>query len=213
MNLLSGIRNIIFDFGGVIIDLDFEKSYRAFSDLRVPGFEVISNMMLNGDLILRFEKGFVSPAEFRNELRKLAGRDITDKEIDGAWNSLLLDIPSERIRLLEKLRISYRLFLLCNSNRIHYEYYTAELKRMHGYNDFSELFENDYFSFNLGLYKPDTAIYKIVLEENRLIPGETLFIDDSLPNIEAAGKLGLRVCHLRKKTVNQIFAEHGVSVK
>ncbi|MBI4649564.1 MAG: HAD family phosphatase [Bacteroidia bacterium] len=206
MEISGNIKNIIFDFGGVIIDLDMERSFCAFKALGVPGFEIIKNQMSNRKLIISLEKGEITPEVFRNELRKLAGKQIPDNALNKAWNALLLDIPHERIALLEKLKKKYRIFLMSNSNKIHYDYYVSRLKEVHGYAHFEEIFEKAYFSFNTGLYKPDIKFYDLLVSEQNLIPFETLFIDDTLQNTESANKAGLNGYHLKEgETINSIF--------
>ncbi len=192
---LDGIRNIIFDFGGVIIDLDFSRTEKAFKKLSIPDFKGKMNQAVEGELFMDFEKGLISPNDFRNKLRYLAERNISDKEIDDAWNQLILDIPEKRINLLLKLREKYQLFLLSNSNIIHYEFYTNNLKKRHGFNSLDDLFDKTFFSFNLKMYKPGPEIYKTVIDKAGIKSEESLFIDDNVINLEGAQKLGIKTLH------------------
>jgi putative hydrolase of the HAD superfamily len=122
---------------------------------------------------------------------------VSDASIDKAWNALLLDIPPERIRLLEQLRNHYRIFLLSNSNKIHYDQYVSDFRATFGYNDFDALFEKAWFSFNIGLKKPHRVIFDYVAEHSNLVPAETLFIDDTLMHVQGAAEAGLHAHHLR----------------
>ena len=120
-----------------------------------------------------------------------------DKAIDDAWNALLVGIPEARIRLLEGIRKHYRIFLLSNSNEIHYLEYAERFRQQYGYHDFSAIFEKTYFSYQCHLRKPDPLIFKLVLNENNLTPSETLFIDDTLVHVKTACDLGITGYQLR----------------
>jgi glucose-1-phosphatase len=144
----------------------------------------------------RFEKGEISPGEFRMMLRTGLSNHASDKQLDRAWNLILGEIPPHRIRFLESLKPRYRTFLLSNTNKIHYDRYQEQFRETYGYPLLDSLFEKAYFSFKLKLYKPDPAIFEFVLNDSRLKPEETLFVDDFKTNIEAARKLGIQTIHL-----------------
>jgi len=203
---IERIKNIIFDFGGVIINLDRQLSIDEFRNIGISDFKEVYEYAVRTKLFENFEKGDISPAFFRDELRKFIPGRITDKEIDRAWNAILLDIPPERIKLLERLKLLYRTFLLSNTNIIHYEYYTQNLQKHYGYHDFSQLFEKDYFSHRIGLVKPGKEIFDFVLKESGLDPHETLFIDDLAENIEGAKRAGLSTCLLPpQQSITSLF--------
>jgi putative hydrolase of the HAD superfamily len=194
---LSGIRNIIFDYGGVIINIDFKLTINAFKKL---GFLHIEEIIFQGkgsELLLQMEKGELSHEEFYNEVRRLSGLKITNKEIEKAWNALLLEMPDKRIKTLEKLKSNYRIFLLSNTNSIHYEQYAADLKNKYGYSDFNKLFEKAWFSFDLGMAKPNPDIFHFVLKDAGLNPSQTLYIDDLEKNVLAAEITGMKGHFLR----------------
>lgn len=188
---LKGIKNIIFDFGGVIINIDHSLPEKEFRKLGLNNFEDLYSQAIQNDLFDKLEKGLIKPQKFREEIRRNIKTEVSDEVIDEAWNSIILDIPAERIRVLEKLKPLYQTFLLSNTNKIHYDQYLADLQRVYGYNSFNDLFKKAYFSFELGLRKPDKRIFELVLNENKLLPHETLFIDDTMQHIEAASKLGI----------------------
>lgn len=196
LNISASIKNIIFDFGGVICNIDFNKTFDAFSKL---GFRNLNNLFSKARqsaLLDEFEKGNISPAVFRKEILAIARIDISTKDFDTAWNAMILDIPAKRIKLIENLKTNYRIFLLSNTNKIHYDYYLKNFQDKFNYEDFSALFEQAYFSFFISMKKPDAEIFNYVLNENQLIPSETLFIDDSPQHIAGAKKLGITNYHL-----------------
>ena len=203
---LTGIKNIIFDYGGVIINIDFKLTIDAFKKL---GFENVEEVIFNARgsaLLSQMEKGTISHQSFYDEIRTLSGEDLTDNEIKTAWNALLLDMPTHRIRTLEKLRSSYHIFLLSNTNSIHFDQYSKQLKDEFGYNSFDELFHKAWFSFQLGLTKPNEDIFYFVIDNYGFNPDETLFIDDLEANIQAAINVGMKGYHLKPgEEIAEIF--------
>lgn len=194
------IKNIIFDYGGVILNIDPRHTLNALVKLGVEDFDELSKKIIENDLYFKLEKGEISPAEFRDGLRELLNFDIADHKLDEAWNDLILDMPAERIALLEKIKNNYRIFMLSNTNEIHYDKYRSDLERDFGYALFSEIFEKVYLSHKIGFRKPDPAIYKFVIDDCDINPKETLFIDDNEENIEAARIVGLLGYHLEDDT-------------
>jgi len=194
------IKNIIFDFGGVICDIDIrrtEEKFRDFGPAKQAGNLSKDKQSLQFDkLVGALETGNLSPQEFRGIIKNHYRKALSDEEIDDAWNALLLGIPGERIRLLEAVRKSYRIFLLSNTNEIHYRHYLKELQEF-GYTDFDQLFEKAYFSFRVRLRKPGQEIFQHVLADRQLVPGETLFIDDTLQHVESACTAGIHGYHLK----------------
>ncbi len=155
-----------------------------------------------------FDCGKISADEFRAELKKHLPEKVSDGEIDHAWNAMLKDLPSERLELLKRLAKKYRLFLLSNTNEIHITAFSDYLKGQFGFSDFSDYFENHYYSCRIGMRKPNADIFEFVLRENKLMATETLFIDDSIQHVEGANKLGINGLFLPPgKTVLDLF--HG----
>jgi putative hydrolase of the HAD superfamily len=191
MNKKTSITTLIFDFGGVIINLDLPT---CIQNLKKLGTNDIENYLSNfgqKDFFLKFEIGEIGTPEFRNEIRKLTNKTITDAEIDNAWCSFLCDIPSERLELLEKLRKKYRLLLLSNSNPLHVEDSAAIALQGTG-KTIRDYFDKCYFSYEMGLTKPDPAIFEALLADAGLEATECLFLDDGPKNIEAAKRLGIQ---------------------
>ncbi len=193
----KNIKNIIFDFGGVILNINPMLTFKKFHQLGFPNLFDVNDLSRQDESLLLFEKGLISPEEFRKKIREKTSQTITDEQIDEAWNAMLLDLPEDRIELLNKLKNNYNTFLLSNTNEIHYLSYTQQLKMKYGYNSLSELFKGVCFSFQVHLSKPGKEIYEFVIAEFSLLPEETLFIDDSAVNIDGAKIIGLKTHHLK----------------
>lgn len=203
------IRNIIFDYGNVVINLDFGATYRAFEKLGVEGAEETWGNIAENQLVKQYERGEVGSSEFRKLLADAFSLEVPDAHLDWAWNQLLRDMPSARIELLKKIRNQYRTFLLSNSNEIHYNHYAQELKSVHEIEHFDLLFEKAYFSYQVNLAKPGPDFYQLLLNDHLLNPKETLFIDDLKQNVEAAQKLGLNTIWLKPgMDICDLFDEH-----
>jgi putative hydrolase of the HAD superfamily len=198
----ASVKNIIFDFGGVICDLDIARTVEKFREFGPPKAEFSGNQEEQDRqfelLVSTYETGNITSGQFRDAIRNHYLLPPSDQAIDAAWNALLTGIPKARVRLLEGLAKEYRLFLLSNSNEIHYLRYLEDFRKEYSYRDFTALFERVYFSYLLHLKKPDPAIFRMVLNDNTLDPAETLFIDDTLIHVESARKLGIHGYHLRE---------------
>jgi putative hydrolase of the HAD superfamily len=190
------IQNIIFDFGGVIINISHQKLENAFRELGIQNFENLFSQAVQNELFQNFEKGLISSEEFRNEVKNLTGLRITDNELDHAWNQIIGDYPPHRIELLKEIRGNYKLFLFSNTNIIHFNYYIEKFKKGFGF-DFPTLFHTAYWSFQMVKRKPDLDSFTTIIKNERLLPSETLFIDDSMQNIIAANEVGLKTLHLK----------------
>ena len=202
------IKNIIFDFGGVIIPVDPMAYSRGMIELGCRDMQALHDLFLKEQVYSRFEKGLMSPDEFRNRLRSGLDNHVTDGQLDRAWNMILGEIPDQRVKFLEKIRTKYHIFLLSNTNKIHYDFYQEHFSKSFGYDSLDLLFERAYYSFQLNLYKPDPAIFNHVLRDAGIEAGETLFIDDYLINVEAAKKCGLQAIHLADgMEVAELFSE------
>ena len=190
------IKNLIFDFGGVICNIDVKIAEKRFSELGFSVGDDEASIAKVKKLFEDIETGALAPQEFRDEIKKYFLSPVTDAQINDAWNALLLDIPGPRIWLLEDLRKHYRIFLLSNTNEIHYLCYLENFRKQFGYHDFDALFEKAWFSYRIRLRKPSLAIFSFVLQQSRLTPAETLFIDDTLVHVEGARNAGLHAHHL-----------------
>ncbi len=197
---VNPIRNIIFDLGGVILNIDPRLTVDAFRSLGWRDFFEENNQTNGKELFYRLESGNSSPEVFRNNIRRIADIQRNDEEIDAAWAAMILDIPTDRIRYLEELKKSYRLFLLSNTNEIHRIKFHRDFETDFGYS-FYDLFEHNFYSHEMGMRKPDPQIYIQALTEAGLVPEETLFIDDMEENIVAAQTIGMKGLHIKPGTL------------
>lgn len=194
MSPLEGIKNIIFDFGGVIVDLDKERCLQSFEKLGIDARGCLGQYV-QGGIFSRIETGTASVSEFFDALRDMSGRkDLDDGRLAAAWNSFLVGIPRERLDCIGRLKEKYRLFLLSNTNEIHWHYSVEDFFTCAGHT-VDYYFNRIFLSYEMGLAKPDKAIFLRAVEESGVNPEETLFIDDSLDNCTAASSTGLRVYH------------------
>ena len=189
--ILTGIKNIIFDMGGVIININYHLTAQAFEKLGVNGFDKIFAQVQQMGFIDDFEMGKVSPAEFRNLIREATNQNFSDAQIDKAWNSLILDMPLSRIRILEKMKDDFNIFLLSNNNAIHYRFLSKKFESLYPILQLESLFQKTYYSHLIGMRKPNANAFNLVIQENNLTASETLFIDDSPQHIEGGAKCGL----------------------
>lgn len=194
----NSIKNIIFDLGGVIINLDMDKTLKAFDSFGIANFSQTYNQLAQTPLFDKFDKGLVSEFDFFSELRKQFNLNQTIEELKHAWNGMLLDFPANRMQNLVEYKKNYRTFLLSNTNETHITEFEKTLFDQHSKQSLSSFFEKDYYSCRLGMRKPDLEIFEYVLRENNLLPSETLFIDDTIHHVEAAKKLGITTILLPK---------------
>lgn len=200
------VKNIILDFGGVIIDVDYHRAADSFRRLGAVGFEKLYSQKEQTAIFDAFEKGILSDEQFRNEVRKYLPAPVSDEQVDNAWNSMVDSIPRPRMDYLLKLKKKYRLFLLSNTNRIHARDFYLKLEKQYGKDCLLQVFEKIYLSFQIGMRKPDAEIFNKVMRDNQLSYSETVFIDDSIQHVEGARLAGLTALHLDlNKTVLEKF--------
>lgn len=192
---MQNIKNVIFDLGGVILNIDFKKTEKAFLDLGLDNFSDHISQFHISDFFEQYEIGKIDDGEFVDGISKLIGKAAEEEKIIAAWNALLLDFPPERIELLKRIKPDYRTFLLSNTNSLHYKEYQRRLFDRDGVY-LEDLFEKTYYSHAVQLRKPGADIFNLVLRENKLVASETLFIDDTASNFEEARKLGIQTHHL-----------------
>lgn len=189
-------RNILFDLGQVLLPIDFDAPVKAFRKLGLKDFDALYQKTMQADLFNLLETGMITEHQFRNEMRGIAGKDWSDQEIDDAWNTLILDYRPETIDMLEKLRKNHRLFLLSNTNSIHYKRYNYLIKQKYCSGGLDAFFEKCFYSYKMGLRKPDPEIFREVQKRSDILASRTLFIDDNIENISVAQKEGYQTLHL-----------------
>ena len=201
------IKNIIFDLGGVVLDIDEGIIVKELEKMDISVKELFHSEEFN-DVMSKFDTGIYTAPTFRKKAKALLGLEkMTDQKFDSIWNAMLLDIPRERVEAIEKIKKHYKIFLMSNTNVIHYDLYVRDLQLRFGYNEFDELFNKSYFSFAEHLEKPDPRFFELILDQEGLLPEETLFIDDTAANIEVAKSLGIRTYHIsREELVRNLFS-------
>ena len=204
------IKNIIFDLGGVILDIDENVVYKELEKLDVNVSELAYSKEFM-EIMSKFDTGIYTAPTFRKKLRALLNLEkMTDQKFDSIWNAMLLDIPRERIAAIEQIRKHYKIFLMSNTNEIHYDLYIRDLQLRFGYNEFDELFNKSYFSFAEHLEKPDPRFFELILDHEGLLPEETLFIDDTAANIKIAKSLGINTYHISREELVRNLFQNGV---
>ncbi len=186
---------IIFDLGGVIINLDYERTTKAFVELGLLNFKEVYSQLAQNSLFDDFETGRISAPHFINKLLPLLPKGTSPNQVVAAWNAMILDFPKQKIELLSKLKNKYRVFLLSNTNEIHMVKVKREWKKV-SEDPMEEYFETIFLSHEMGMRKPDPQIFSTVCERKGLNPKKTLFIDDSPQHIEGAKSVGLKTIHL-----------------
>lgn len=187
---IDNIKNLIIDFGGVLIDLDRERCIENFRKLGMPDVEEMLHDSHQEGFLLLHEKGLIDAAEFREGIRQRIGKPVSDEAIDEAWNSFLVGIPAYKLDLLLELRQHYVVYLLSNTNDIHWEWSCKNAFPHKGFR-VEDYFEQIFLSYRMKMAKPDPEIFERVLAETGIDPAETLFIDDSDANCRTAQALGI----------------------
>lgn len=180
---MNKITTIILDLGGVILNLDQDRTISSFKNLGIDIEELHAQTNMFND----FEKGKISETEFRKNIRKLCKTEISDDEIDQAWNSMLLDLPQERIDILKDLKSEFNIYLLSNTNSIHIRDFLFSFNTHFKKENWNDLFHKIYYSHEVGLRKPDAEIYEFVLKDISAKGDECVFIDDNRQNLAGAG--------------------------
>lgn len=195
---MSEIKNIVFDLGGVIINLDIPKTISEFNKLSIKPFESIYTQLQQSPIFDLFDKGQISESDFFLQLKDHLKEGVTDAQMKEAWNAMLLDFPIHRLQLLRALKSNYRIFLLSNTNETHIAQLESDLYKEHGYENLEPFFEKVYYSCRIGMRKPDSEIFEFVLNQNNLNAHETIFIDDSPQHVAGAINTGIKSYLLQK---------------
>jgi FMN phosphatase YigB (HAD superfamily) len=204
---LKGIKNIIFDLGGVLLNLDFKRTEKAFINIGIADFEDYFAKAKQLGIFDDFEIGKISESEFCVQLRAVSGINKTDAEIIVAWNSMLLDFPIVRKKLLLALKSKFSISLLSNTNETHIRSFIKTIQADLNEDSLAPLFHSVHYSSEIGFRKPNAAAFQYVLEHNNYLAEETLFLDDSIQHIEGARNCGIRAIHIIDTTVEELFAD------
>ena len=191
MKQFSNVTTLIFDLGGVLINLDLPQCIQNFKDLGVQNFEEQLSFFGQKGFFLQFEKGQISIPQFRAEVRKLCVNPVTDEQIDAAWCSFLCDIPNHKLEMLLELKKKFKLLLLSNTNQLHIEVSTEGEFAKIGMK-IADVFDKCYYSYQMGLAKPSAEIFEAVLSDAGVTAKECLFLDDGPKNIAQAASMGIQ---------------------
>lgn len=202
---MKHIKNLVFDLGGVIMNLDVPKTILAFKELGIDNIVNDTGHHYQHSFFYEFEVGRISEASFLDSLSQLSVQSPSETAIKEAWNKMILEMPQDRIAFLESLQPNYNLFLLSNTNSIHQKKYLDAFKKEHQ-TSFNQLFKKAYYSHEIGIRKPDEVIFHYILKDSNLKAEETLFIDDSFSNLEGAQKAGIQTFHVQNYNTKEIIA-------
>jgi putative hydrolase of the HAD superfamily len=191
------IKNLIFDLGNVLYDIDFKKMNEGFTSIGINDIETHFTLNQSHRLFLDLEMGFVNEQTFFDGFRALSNLPLTNDQITIAWNSLLVGFRKSSIQWVKDNNKTYPTFLYSNTNQIHCDHFIPEFEREVANYPFESLFQTPYYSHKMGMRKPDPISFTYILEKEGLVAGETLFVDDNEPNIIAAASVGLKVLHLK----------------
>ena len=195
---LANFDTIIFDLGGVVINLDYGKTTQAFEALGLTNFNDLYSQAAQSGLFDAFEKGECSVQYFINKVLDYLPTGTQANQVVEAWNAMILDFPLENLALLKRLQGEKRTFLLSNTNEIHIQKVHHHLQQVSDEITLHPYFEKVYFSSDIGMRKPDAEIFEFVLKEQGLDPSRTLFIDDTEQHILGAKEVGIQTYHLGK---------------
>lgn len=188
--IMQPIKNIIFDLGGVLINLNKKACVNRFLELGVYNIEELITHYCQKGTFLDFELGTINTGEFREEIKRSTRNNLNDHDIDDAWKRFLLDIPDQKLDLLLRLKEKYHLFLLSNTNEIHFD--QAKKEFLKSGMDAEDIFRKLYLSYEIHLAKPGKEIFEYVIRDAGIKPEETYMIDDASSNIETARLLGFQ---------------------
>ena len=189
---MKEIKNIIFDLGGVLLDLDYNKTTEAFIALGYRQFGNLFSQYKVSPVFEAFETGRISEGDFLEHLSSMSPSPVSHQQIIIAWNAMMLDYRTATLPILEELSGKYNLYLLSNTNSIHYRFFREIFTRDTGKATIDVYFRKAWYSHKIGLRKPYKETFEFALKEGKMEAGETLFIDDSINNIEGAARLGIK---------------------
>lgn len=193
---MKAVQNIIFDLGGVLLNIDYKATEQAFVQLGIQDFHTLFNQFHANELFSQLETGTVAEERFFERLQESSGLQLKREDMLKAWNAMLLDFRDGSIAFLRSIRNRYGVYLLSNTNELHLQAFQLSFRQQYPESSLDDLFDAAYYSHRIGLRKPHKEAFEWVLRQHQLVPEQTLFIDDSLPNIEAAAQLQIQTVHL-----------------
>ncbi|MBM3442346.1 MAG: HAD family phosphatase [Bacteroidetes bacterium] len=194
-------KAVIFDFGGVLLDLDLPAMTLAFEALGVTSVEALFSLHRYSPAFIDLEIGAIDPATFATALRRQTGLSFDDESLFQAWNALLGGYRLRSLSFVEQLGAAMPVYLYSNTNLIHYRRFQQEIREATPYPHLDVLFRKAYYSHEMGMRKPHPEGYQHILQENGLKPQTTLFVDDNADNIAGAAAVGLQTHHLQSTEI------------
>jgi len=189
---LQGIKNIVFDLGGVLITLDRSEAVNRFKKAGLTNAEELLNAYHQRGIFLELEEGKLSREEFYEAVRKEAGKFVSNETIEYGWMGFMKEMPEYKLIMLEELkRKGYRLYLLSNTNPVIMSWAFSSAFSPQG-KSIEEFFDKLYLSYQIGYTKPHPEIYRFMFNDSGMIPSESLFIDDGSANVEMGKQLGMK---------------------
>jgi FMN phosphatase YigB (HAD superfamily) len=195
---MAQIKNIIFDLGGVILNLDMQRTEEAFEALcpNKESYLKIRQELLDSGKFFDIETGHIHEDDFIQSFRQANPLEVTEAQVRQAWSAMLLDMPAERIEVLRAVAdAGYHVYLLSNINSIHLADVYKIIQAEHGDLDFDALFKKPYYSHLIGHRKPNVETFEWVVKDAGVVAKETIFIDDNADNVKSAASIGLEVIH------------------
>lgn len=191
---MKKIKHIFFDLGNVLLDLDYPRVRRQFQELLGEDWDFEKGVMEANELFAAFQSGRMGEEAFFKELQQRAPRKVATEDLITAWNSMLDQLPWQRFVMLRRLKNTYQLFLVSNTNPTHLRHFNRLLREETslGLKDFESLFAKTYYSFKMGMGKPAPEVYKYIIEDSGVTPGQSLFVDDLEANVRAAEEAGMK---------------------
>ena len=208
----ASIKNIIFDLGGVFMNVDYQKTKQAFVDLGIVYFDDLYQQSFSNPLFTKLEKGLISPETFYEQFREATATQLTNLEIETAWNAMLGGFRKSSIAILPLLKQRYNIYLLSNTNDIHYKAFCKIYQQEFGNHNFNDHFHKAYYSHLYHERKPEIEAYEVILTENNLQKEETLFVDDTIKNIAGAQAAGLKTLFINKDALVENVLKEVVAV-
>jgi putative hydrolase of the HAD superfamily len=188
---LNNIKVLLFDFGGVVVDIDRERAVQRFEEIGVEQADSLLNSYKQNGIFLQLEEGILTPGEFYNALCELAGKDIPSERIDYAWMGFFPSVNQDRLNFINELRKKYRVCLLSNTNPIIMEWARSAQFSQEG-KPLDTYFDKLYLSYQMGMVKPKHEIFEQILKSENVTPEHIMFFDDGPANIETASAMGFK---------------------
>ncbi len=198
MGQAPNFKNILFDLGGVILDINVQATLKRFYELGFPAELMQFPNSMTTDLYFKYETGKLNTEQFRNQIREVAGVEMSDEAFDEAWNAMLVRFPEDRIALLKILSKRYDLYMLSNTSAMHVEVFEKMYFEVAG-EPLNKVFKSLYYSHEIGWHKPDPEAWEFVIRDAAIKAEETLFLDDNIHNVKAAQELGFQAIHIHER--------------